>query len=392
MTNSTSPGSFRTRTRMTTNALRAIATPSPHRRHGQHLQRLSGWLCAFGFAYVSSGLVMLLGGTGLTASWDLIPGVVLLGSASFAMRSANNAFVISRPLGYGHFIACALGIVYAIRMLVTTEAKLGATVEGPGNLGMVALGLFGLVVGIFCFHKCAVGWANAKRHLIPVLDHPHDLGDLAYAVYLRTFAQDIELSRPEPTNFLKWFLQGIFTVAPTQEELVVDALTGDGSIVMIAAGRPGEPAPPMGALRFYLPSSGWKPRVRELIEGARYVVLVLGWGEGALWELAEAVRLLRPEQLILVVAMDEPEYEQLLRETANRLPVGLPGYAGCREIRSAVHGLVTFSEGWEGTFLPIRAYSPFYNSMRIALTITAVPAFRALGYARRTFWLPDAST
>lgn len=72
---------------------------------------------------------------------------------------------------------------------------------------------------------------------------------------------------------------------------MADALAGDEA-PLVGVGRPGESAPHVGALRVYLPDADWKPQVRELIEGARHVVLALGWGEGASWELGEAMRIL----------------------------------------------------------------------------------------------------
>ena len=107
-----------------------------------------------------------------------------------------------------------------------------------------------------------------------------------------------------------------FFVVPRPEELpLVDALTTN-DVPMVTVGRPDEASPAVGAVRMYLPRDDWQAPVRELMRRARPVVVVLGDGPGVLWELNEAMRILPPERLVLVVPMDDEEYEQFRETTA----------------------------------------------------------------------------
>jgi len=45
---------------------------------------------------------------------------------------------------------------------------------------------------------------------------------------------------------------------------------------VIAIGRPGEATPPLGAFRFWVHNDNWKKVVEQLLEEARYVVMVMG--------------------------------------------------------------------------------------------------------------------
>ncbi|MGH3898158.1 MAG: hypothetical protein ACRDTA_07865 [Pseudonocardiaceae bacterium] len=51
------------------------------------------------------------------------------------------------------------------------------------------------------------------------------------------------------------------------------------------------------------------------------MVLALGPGEGAIWELIEAMRILPPERLVLLVPIREQEYKKFCHEARQRLQV-----------------------------------------------------------------------
>ncbi|MEJ8653583.1 hypothetical protein WKI65_37450 [Streptomyces sp. MS1.AVA.3] len=89
---------------------------------------------------------------------------------------------------------------------------------------------------------------------------------------------------------------------------------------VVAVGQPGERLPLPGADRFYLPLDDWQPVVSDLIGRARLVILIAGTGPGTLWELTEAARLLRPEQLLLLEERHPPPTGQ--RTEAPAQPTG----------------------------------------------------------------------
>ena len=77
---------------------------------------------------------------------------------------------------------------------------------------------------------------------------------------------------------------------------------------VVAVGRPGERLPLLGASRGYLPLDDWQGPVSMLIKGARVVLLLIGPSDGTVWEYVEAVRLLEPARLVLLVDCDLPAY------------------------------------------------------------------------------------
>jgi hypothetical protein len=85
----------------------------------------------------------------------------------------------------------------------------------------------------------------------------------------------------------------------TREEQIVAALREIGPVV--AVGKPDEPLPEAGAIRTYRPPDQWQDTVLEFMRRARFVFIVLGSGEGLVWELSQALRIVPPERLALVV-------------------------------------------------------------------------------------------
>jgi hypothetical protein len=125
------------------------------------------------------------------------------------------------------------------------------------------------------------------------------------------------------------------------ETLITGALKDLGPVV--AVGRPGEglPAAPRIA-RAYLTDDQWQDRVTDLIGRARLVVAQIGTSEGLVWELIQAVHLLRPEQLLLCLGARRHtnlRYQQFREQTSPIFPRGLPDH-----VRGS--GFITFGPDW----------------------------------------------
>ncbi len=388
---------------MTTNSwdvLRSKLAPNPQQHRAVPILLVAmGTTCA-GVVLALGGLVLLLGVTGLPNSladlgeestWRLLLGVACLFVTWSVISNGNNFFGVHRTLGYVSCGAGALSFVVVVRDLAISAANFQVTAAILRAPLTTTTTLAVFLAGLLLLRAGNVRFARARRYLAQIVVHPRDLRGLGYSVYLRTFGLDDRLADAQAFTLPKRALRSIFVTELPEEFLVADALSS-GDEPMIGVGRPGEPAPPVGALRVYLPNADWQPQVRELIEGARHVVLALGWGEGTLWELREVTRLLEPEQVILVVPMEQPEYERFRAMAAKSLRVDLPPYAGHSGVRSSIRGLITFSKGWTATFVPIKAYSPFHNSLRIAVIFAAWPALRRLGYPPRGVlrWAPNS--
>ena len=75
---------------------------------------------------------------------------------------------------------------------------------------------------------------------------------------------------------------------------------------VIAIGRPGESVPPLGAAREYLAGEVWRDHVREFIEQAQLIVVVLGGSEGLVFEYDLLAAHEAIDKLLLVIPPDVP--------------------------------------------------------------------------------------
>jgi hypothetical protein len=158
-----------------------------------------------------------------------------------------------------------------------------------------------------------------RRHLSRVLHTPERLYDEPFALYLRAFNNDLELAKRE-LKFWKAIgasraSQSLFDSALTDEEQIVQALASVGLVV--AAGRPGERVPRAGALRIYLSEDSWEGVILDLMEHAQLVVLGVGSGHALAWEFFQAVQIVHPHRLVILVTHKEKRYYENFRNSVN---------------------------------------------------------------------------
>jgi hypothetical protein len=184
-------------------------------------------------------------------------------------------------------------------------------------------GLFGILVmaGVSAFHQSRKLFLKGRRHLKLSVASPNALHPGSYVLYLRSFEDDkartaLKYKAADGMPVLPSFpasgpFIGLVASSRDEEEHIADALRPVGPLV--AVGAPEEVLPFAGAVRMYLPKTSWHQPVRELMAGARLVTLTLGSSAGTLWELSEAMRILPPQRLLLLVpgTMREEEYESI---------------------------------------------------------------------------------
>ncbi|WP_406135855.1 hypothetical protein [Streptomyces sp. NBC_01089] len=177
-------------------------------------------------------------------------------------------------------------------------------------------GLVALLVGLAVFGAGRRLVVRGKRYAADVIDSFDALPDSRYVLYLRPFSNDSEMASlntdvqsggAQPPNL--FFLSGL-----THEEALVRRFGRLGRV--IAVGRPGEHLPPAGAVRGQLPLDDWQATVSGLIAGAHVVLMSVGPGPGTVWEFTEAVRLLPPTRLVLVVYSDAVTYQRFREAVA----------------------------------------------------------------------------
>lgn len=159
------------------------------------------------------------------------------------------------------------------------------------------------------------------------------------------------------------------------EEALVKVLTDDYGPV-VAIGRPGEWAPPLGAARHYV-TGDWQSEVRDWIHASRMIVVILGSTPGLGWELEQLLRLRVLPKVVLVLPPVPPD-EHLRRwrrfaAAARAAGVAAPTRVGeevvfvtfARDGDFTVHTAPDLRRGWFGGGRRARNYtSPFKALIR----------------------------
>lgn len=229
---------------------------------------------------------------------------------------------------------------------------------------------------------------RGRRHRARVITSFEELHGERYVLYLRPFVLDQRASQPLPEAPGLWTRSPLELPGLTLEGFLVHQLREVGRVV--AVGQPGERLPPLGAERGYLPLRDWQPTVSELIRGAHVVVLSVGPAAGTVWEYTEALRVLDPRRLVLLVFCNPAEYD-LFRVNAARAyaaragrergvgsgggwppPPKLPDLPPPRPPRTrerwdlGLRGLISFDSDWRPRVTP---FAPRVPPLRHAWTL-----------------------
>jgi hypothetical protein len=106
-------------------------------------------------------------------------------------------------------------------------------------------------------------------------------------LYLRSFGFDSAAS-VTTSSFL-------YNASP--EMLVTERMRPYGPV--IAIGRPGEPRPPAGAMRFHVTDEHWEDVIKQILPCCQLVLWVTGNTMGLNWEIQQLIGNLSPQRLLL---------------------------------------------------------------------------------------------
>ncbi|WP_143673896.1 tetratricopeptide repeat protein [Streptomyces sp. or20] len=157
------------------------------------------------------------------------------------------------------------------------------------------------------------------------------LGDYPYVLYLRSFTQDhrlfaVDRARGRGLGPILGYLVGLTgghaETSDIWEVRVVQHFRRFGPVFGVADPRATHINP--GIRRFLLPKEiseqGWRPELSDAIRRARLVLFVASISEagdsaaGTLWEYTEAVRLLPPSRVLLLVCGEQKDYDRFREE------------------------------------------------------------------------------
>jgi hypothetical protein len=134
----------------------------------------------------------------------------------------------------------------------------------------------------------------------------------------------------------------------------------------IALGRPGEKIPELGSSKLYASNGEWQDRIREFFNNSRLVVFRAGITDSLKWELAEIVRAVTPEKVLMILPVTEGDYQSFVRWANSVMPKPLP-----KDFPST--RLVKFDDAWTPCYLPpgrtlTESLAPFFEENGIVLT------------------------
>lgn len=156
-------------------------------------------------------------------------------------------------------------------------------------------------------------------------------------LYLRSFADE------NVGQYANWMKE------KTQEEVMVSAFNQFGPV--IAIGQPYEDFPMLGATRFQ--SGNWREDVTELLQTARLVIVRTADSDGLLWEIEQALELLSPERLVLIVPAGKEKYNAFREKVGSYF--ALPEYPPkWKTSRNGIKGIIYFQPGWQAKFLTFK--------------------------------------
>jgi hypothetical protein len=190
----------------------------------------------------------------------------------------------------------------------------------------------------------------------------------AHVLYLRGFRTDPSISGYVVPVVLSF---GWAFVELTHEEQLREVLQPFGDLVAI--GKPSETLPTPGAARLYASDAEWKKVVTDQMQTARLVVIRAGISEGVLWEFKEAVQVVNPKKLlILILGMRKKHYKAFRKEADQIFNTTFPKVHDLTRF-GRISGFVRFCPNWSPNFLPLRApffrrgYKPYYRLFKFTL-------------------------
>jgi hypothetical protein len=175
----------------------------------------------------------------------------------------------------------------------------------------------------------------------------------SHVLYLRAFRSDASTWEQAFFNTFNIFDSSFLSGLESEEEQLKEVLLPFGELITI--GRPGESLPTPGAARIYTSDEEWKDLVKRKIQAAQLVVIRADATENVFWELTQAVKILNPQKLlILLMNMEWRDYESFCAKADSILGVPLPPSR-----RRRVSGFIGFAEGWKSIFFALKA--PFFR-------------------------------
>jgi hypothetical protein len=188
-------------------------------------------------------------------------------------------------------------ILVVYRVFMTVAGLLFATWFDNAFLVSVAAGIF--VYQLVAMVRLARYLQRASQ---PGVERKLENDSRPPVLFLRPFTIDELVLSPFSIGW-RGFEYLLSMERRTFEEYLARAFEEVGPV--IAIGRPGEVAAPIGAAREYLDDALWQQRVLERAEAARLIIMVCDATPGMKWEIANVPQRVGLRRILLFLPVDE---------------------------------------------------------------------------------------
>jgi hypothetical protein len=234
-------------------------------------------------------------------------------SAPQFVRTSVGKFLIA--VGFSMTIAAFAAYITAVVLLIDPTTRDAFTVFTLASiLTLLLLGYLAVLVGPKLWE-----WGLQLRQLtaVEILENKRE-----YILFLRSFTLDTRHFEVQPTVplwvsilLVHWPIRAALGFlfekikGPTAEEPLIHTFRLVAPV--IAVGRPDERLPTIGASRVYINENDWRPRVQELIQGAKLILFTVSTTPGAMWELRIALEEEHLERVILYIPVQSHRWRKL---------------------------------------------------------------------------------
>jgi hypothetical protein len=191
--------------------------------------------------------------------------------------------------------------------MVALTVVFDAAGDAPASMRLI--GSFWVVWGLLLGASATrVRHRWARSHTARLLHSAAEIGPDPCVLFLCPTPSDIPLFVHSPDlHGSADFITAWWQFGPEEEMGRIFAPYGK----LITAGSPGETLGWPGVTRLYLPPEDWPTPLSEAMTRSHLVVMTIGTAPQTLWALTEAVRLLAPSRLLLLVPAEPGAYNSL---------------------------------------------------------------------------------
>ncbi len=244
-----------------------------------------------------------------------------------------------------------------------------------GNIAPRDSGVY-YVVGIGAIVLGGFLWFRGKQYAAISRQPSLDLDPRTQVLYLRSFARDEGTLQASLSLLLN---PTLLPRGQGEEEQLADAVAPIGPL--LAVGKPGDTLPKPGAHRVYIPNERWQPKVQELMQHAKLVIVRVETGSNGLWwEIARALEIVPAGRLLLLFMLNKKAHQEAWEQLR-------PHKLLDPSAEKNTHGFLWVRPNGESQVLPLKApfwRTPAFKFLKAKSRCALRPVFASLNQP----WIP----